>query len=107
MPHDVAAVSSTIHFSPELMTEDECFLVREVRAFKHVYPNHVLFGRRVAALVGRKWDESFQLALKSLVERRWLTHTDGGGYFANVWMLSQLHAAAGIEPFADRRFTVR
>ncbi len=91
MPDDVTAAGH--HSAPpsRSVTETEFFILQQVRAFKALHPASALFGRRIAGLIGLKWDEPLQRVLDDLVQRRWLTHTETGGYAANVWALSRLH----------------
>src|SRR5262245_24200340 len=100
MPRDVASPAATFRLAPHPLTQAELFVIQQVRAFKRLHPESVLFGKRIAVLVGSQWDESFRILLGDLVQRRLLAHTEMGGYAANEWMMSHL-TGSGLELGAE------
>ena len=101
MPLDVSSPASSFRLAPHQLTQAELFVIQQVRALKRLHPESVLFGKRIAALVGSQWDESFRDLLGGLVQRRLLAHTEIGGYAANEWMMSHL-SGSGLELGADK-----
>jgi hypothetical protein len=89
MADPVSAAGHDVAPPPRSLTETELFIIQQVRCFKALHPASPLFGRRIASLIGQKWDEPLKQMLDDLVRRQWLTHTVAGGYVARVCALSR------------------
>jgi hypothetical protein len=94
MAHGVTAAGQDIAPPPRSVTETEFFIIQQVRRFKALHAAFPLFGRRIAGLVGLKWDAALQQILDDLVERQWMTYTPTIGYAVNVWSAQRDDAAA-------------